>query len=664
MTRVVLLKPNSYEISTGSIASVDLSEYSDPDYISIACPSLSEDIDFAKSYFELTSNRLGEFTSDIASVALSSCLEFNELDLGEDCELRFPISAFQGADLSNITAIRFRIKALDQIVFKVMAIRAISADWSFAPVDMDTVSQCIYSTVSPNGNPNYEYDSEWPLVWQEISPKDFSVSSEIFTGESEESSSFAIAFRGGNVNEGIVNDLEDWQGTGLPATMEDLNQIRPELDLADSESEAFEALTAALSWSDTASSLTIFKREEPIYEFENLGLQKNTSYMAVFLSNGETFRVQIYTLDSDLGGLKDKVFDSSLLENYLFSARKGYFGWNADFANGTSFVKNVRHRYANFGDLTTRQFRSITPVTGVQLSHTSTPPENIVESFGSGPFGGIVSSTDDPNVYRVESNRKMEGIQTGEFYISDWENTSLSFELFKPFGKHICYLLGSEGNIIELDIDRDTANEWEKFTFPFESRPDPTGKYRLVVLRVVADEATWFVRNVKAEVASVHWSARNQDDPWNMAPEEWMTFGNTTNTANSGIMFKEPGSAQVRATITKNDASVSEFYIVPRYAELGRLVIDKEPESLKHKVKIVADVTGTVVNFAAQIIYAEEDKRRPTNYFWIFNSANESFVGPTSRKDFGAAGRHHAFVQVTFNDGTVQSDYWRGTLSA
>jgi hypothetical protein len=679
MTRVVLLKPNSYEISTGETIGLDLSSYEDPDYISVTCPDFPSSTVLEDSFLELTSSQEGDFVSDVATVAFADALNSEEISSG-DTELRFAISDFASIDLSRVTGLRFRVKTTSTTVFKVMAIRAISSDWVYAPIDLDTISQVVELPVSPDGDPDYEFEfpDAWPTVWQDIQPKDFAVSVEFFTGSATGNNAFTVSFRGGNVNEGIVNDLEDWNGTGNPVTMKELNEfrganpplgLRPELDLADEESATFEHFDATLSWGSN-NSLIISKFEDELYAFEDISLEANSRYMAVLMSEKETFRVKVFSLDSDLRSISSEVFDSGLIRDPLFEARKGYFGWFAEITDGDSFVDNIRHRYANFGDLQTRQFRSVTPVAGVQLVHTSSPPTSLIGSAGAGPWGGIVSEPElESGAYQVISNGKMEGIVfTGpsaqDFLISDWKNTYIEFELFRAPGKYVCYLLGASGNIIELNIDSPITNEWEKFVFDFDGRSDPTGRYRLAILKVSSEvDTTWFIRGAKAETKTVHWVARNQEDPWNMVSEEWLPFSETDNKANSGIMFREPGYPQVKASITDNEAKISEFHVIPRYAQLGRVIIEEDPASLEHNISIETDINGLRVDFGVAFDFAEDDPRRPMSYIWIFDSSNNWYTGETARKVFRTPGKHHAFVQVTYNDGTVQSQYWEGDLA-
>lgn len=680
MTRVVLLKPNSYEVSFGQVVGIDLSSYSDPDYISVICPSMSDDIDLTNSYFEMTSGENGDFESNIASVSFDDTT--NVLDLPGDTELRFNISAFSSIDLSSVTGIRFRIKATSNIVFKTMGIRAVDADWQYAPVDIDTISQCLELPVSPTGDPSFDIGfpveltesmfDYWPIAWQDINPRDFSVSMEFLTGSLEGDNSFGIFFRGGNLNKGIVNDLEDWENSSSPATMGELNGLSLETDISDPASAAFEYLGAIIKWNADDPTIKVYNSLNEIHSFSasagySFTFEPDTRYMATFISHKDTFRIKIYDIDPDLGSIRNLIFDSPVMSGTIFSPRQGFFGWWANFEDGDSAIDNIRHRGASFGELTTRQFQSITPAVGAQLVHTSSPAKELVQSFGSGPFGGIVTEAAEADTYRIVSQGKMEGIQTNEFVISDWENTILQFEISKAPGKYTCYLLGAAGNIIELNIAGDYFNQWDLFRYELGGRNDPTGRYRLIILKTSSqDNTTWYVRNVKAQTRIVHWSARNQDDPWNMAPEEWMPFGETTNKSNSGMMFKEPGYVQVKASLTNNDARISEFHIVPRYAQLGRLVFDEvDPDTIKHTMKIMADVNDLRVDFGIDLQLSETDPRVPIGYIWIFDSTNDWYTGgDTIRKVFSTPGDHHAFCQITYNDGSVQSDYWKAYLTA
>jgi hypothetical protein len=149
-----------------------------------------------------------------------------------------------------------------------------------------------------------------------------------------------------------------------------------------------------------------------------------------------------------------------------------------------------------------------------------------------------------------------------------------------------------------------------------------------------------------------------------MVPEDWLPFSETSNKANSGIMFREPGYPQVKASITNNESFISEFHVIPKYAELGRIVTDADLAPINHMLEIATDVNDLRVDFGAQITYVEGDDRRPIGYIWIFDSTNEWSTGSAARKVFRTPGDHRVFLQVTYNDGSVQSQTWRGTLTS
>jgi hypothetical protein len=659
MTRLVLLNPQSFALEVGSIKGVDLSSYSATDYISVACPDFTANIDTENSYLDLSSDPDGEFgAGTIGSVSFDQST--GSLTPG-DVELRFPLSLFNNVDLSYVTGVRFRLNVTSDDDFKVMSVRCISTAWEYPPIDLNTVSECIELPVSPTGDPDYSVafptvsegntatrPNAWPVLWQRLNPKDLSASAEVYTGTLGGTNTLSLFFRADNISRSELLDFEN-------LTMGDLNGLPPE----EGDVSAFEYLSANLVWESGASYMDISNHDGIVHSFD-LSLSASTRYQFTVSVNGDKMRLQIHSML--YGRLDELVHDTGFIRSPLFDHRLGAFGWWAELEDGDSLIDNIRPRFANFGDLLTNRYESSTPVMGAQLVETSTPPVHLVDAVGTGPFGGIVNSQLDGTV-KVETNGKMKGFQTNYFDVTDWANTLIEFEIYRDEGEYVAYLLSASGNIVEVPMLDAPAGVWQKIRHRTGPKPDPTGAHTLVVSKVTSDNSVWSIRNLSVSSRAISWSARGKSDPWGMAGNQWTPFEDVANTANGGVVFKEPGPIQVKATLRTGDASIQEFSVIPKYAELGRLVWDNETTGApSHLIDIISDINGLVVDFGASVQYAIDDNRKPIAYHWGFENGWKT--GKSARHTFGSPGMHSAVLRVVYADGTVQTAYWRQSLSA
>lgn len=197
MTQITMLDPPSVLAftGTGAIVGIDLSGFdTEADYISVSLPEFpASKLDLELTSIALTSNEDGAFDigpTDQVSFSLSTT------DLvDDDCELRLPLSLFNTVDLSVITGVRFQVEAIEECTFRATAIRCIASDWTFAPIDLDTLYNEALRPPAPNGalySP-IEFPSastEWPVVFRSDEPTsskdpmpiDLSIGAAIATG--------------------------------------------------------------------------------------------------------------------------------------------------------------------------------------------------------------------------------------------------------------------------------------------------------------------------------------------------------------------------------------------------------------------------------------------------------------------------------------------------
>lgn len=182
MTQLVVVDPAAQ--TTGPIEEVDLlTGFSETDSISAALPAFPlPKIDITASYIDFTSNEDGDF--DIGPTASILFNVSNPALIDGDCELRFPRSQITSAnasvDKSAITGVRFRVNATVTCAFRCLALRLVSTDWEYAPIDVDTRNARIERAPPPDGSLGHgsnfptnvfsEFPHDWPVLFWSDDP--------------------------------------------------------------------------------------------------------------------------------------------------------------------------------------------------------------------------------------------------------------------------------------------------------------------------------------------------------------------------------------------------------------------------------------------------------------------------------------------------------------
>ncbi len=187
MTHIVIPDSNAVaSLSFDEVLAIDISGFEDPDYISLSLPDFpATKLDLSKTFIDFTSHSEGDFgtgpTDQVAFDQASPALP----GVDGDTEMRIPISLLATIDKTQLTGIRFRIYANVDCTFKCLSIRACSADWKYAPVDMDTLWNKVQRPPSTDGSVNqaYEFPATAELGW----PTDFPIlfRSDDTTGEKD-----------------------------------------------------------------------------------------------------------------------------------------------------------------------------------------------------------------------------------------------------------------------------------------------------------------------------------------------------------------------------------------------------------------------------------------------------------------------------------------------
>jgi hypothetical protein len=486
-----------------------------------------------------------------------------------------------------------------------MAIRACSADWVYAPTDLDTLNNRAYFPPPPDGDITTASDfpitaadgqpTDFPITWRaddvtsvrDPRPVNVSVSAAFFTGtvqsavDEASADYFTLYFREIPVDDQIQLELDS-------KTMEELDTLghqpdfgtaqfiartQSELDiytqdeLGDETQAELESLPDVtpeswievhLSWYSSIGAAPDAKLW--IHNADGLGYEYiiadtfdiESSYVMIVDLEDETIRVRIYALD-EVGNVGSLLFETPVIQDdTVIKRREGRFGWHSRFTDGDAYLANIRTRGLHFGEIITKPYQSHTPVKGAQIFAGSSPDLQLFTTLFEGPWGvGTVdldptaSSSGKALKITNSAGEALQGIQTNDFILDQLRDTSISFGLKYPTnGPSLAvFLLGEFDRVIPLKLTPFQANQWTRVRASIPNDLLQTGTYALCLVQTLAEtETTWWIDGVSIKTPVLKWSARGQKaDPWNLTGDDWVPAKETLNELYGGVIFEERG---------------------------------------------------------------------------------------------------------------------------
>lgn len=608
----------TFTIRSTTIAPIDISAFSSDGFLSMTLPDFPyTSIDFNNSGVNLWDSH-GNNNGSPLDFFLQSNVNGNN-------EFRAPLNPMiPNVDLNSIIKIELVIKTTAICTIKIMAVRAVSPNWKFASVDMDTIYGRLKRTVPIAGDITQTPATQWPISWRSQQPSGVfdprPINSEVGvifnTGSKSVVNQFTIYFR--ELTEDFLTqiDLDSLHQGELdghvqpdigisqydPRIQSDLDVFdQDDLDLEDQfELErAPDALSAlwvqfTCQWSPSTGIISILNTTGLGYTFTLPSLTANTSYVMFASLDDTAARVRIFniTLAGNIGSL---VFDStSLNDDFAFKRRAGRFGWFADLRDGDAWIDTIQERSAVYAEYKSAPLTSNTPVEGARLYASTSPNIEFFEFFVPGPFTNnndislIVSrdaskSTTGGQSYKVSNlgSGTAQGIISNVFALTDFDNSEIKFDVYYPSnsinaGINLKASLIDEDRIrtAELVLPTLSPDQWQtvKITLPFEQTL-LTGDYQLFLYQAEIGASTWWVDNINIFSRSVAWDGRAiDDDPWHSNDALWTPFKDEVSN-NNGILFDRRGTQlQVRGRALRPSSSIARVQILPKYAELGRFV--------------------------------------------------------------------------------------------
>jgi hypothetical protein len=333
------------------------------------------------------------------------------------------------------------------------------------------------------------------------------------------------------------------------------------------------------------------------------------------------------------------LFDTTIVDDdNVFRRRKGRIGWSASFQDADVFIRSIRPRGVTFAEYESAPLISHTPVAGASLFANTLPADTTLwnGALALAPEGSThafveidKSRTTIKNgfSYRVTNKGvakqgEYQGLHTEYMNFTDFEQMQIEFNLwfagpsrekekiekvyrgFYPGRKSfpgpsrypgakviviteptiasiIAQLVSTDGTIIPLIMPELETNQWQHIVLRVPSSAViQTGHYQLQILQQTRLATNWWVDGLQVLQRTVAWSARSvSQDPWGGTYAPWTDFMDVVNDRehHSGISLEPRGKElQMRGRARRQDVTISKPQLVPRYAELGRLVWPEE----------------------------------------------------------------------------------------
>jgi hypothetical protein len=669
---------------------VDLSDYEPDDFISVALPSFpAASLDLTQTFL-----RLGDGTNTVNVPFTASVLPITL-----NTELRIPLSAFAGIDLSHIIDVGFVFRSTAATTVVAMSYRAISKTWRFMSLDYDTRYQRLRRAAPRNGDLAAAPEFTQPIMWRGSSPPaeddpkpiDGEVGVLFNTGSMTGTNQFAVYFREQTDDYLTMGDLNGEPMSGFDGqvqpdvgaarynltTQDDLGRFtqeeldnRIQFDLERTPDNVSALWTQFLfQWSATRSTITISNTEASTYTFDAPALTPGSNYIVVAHIEENEVRARVFAVDIQ-GNVGALIFDTTtVIDDNVFKRRKGRFGWWASLNDGDATVEAIHDRGFTYAEYRSVPMKSNTPVVGAELFVGTSPNTEHFEYFTPGIYNRNEYALVERDTAKSTSGESWritdfgtqvsQGVQTNAFPITDFVNTEISFDLFYPSsailaGTQIGASLIDAKNqrTIPLLMPEIVPDQWQhiRILMP-QDQLILTGNYRLIIYGLGVAPSIWWVDNVNIFTRTVIWEGRAVvDDAWKTNDARWTPFRNILNRENGGILFPHRGTElQVRAKGIAQTAVINRIQFKAKYAELGNfkpgVVTVTNPSPTASFTS-----TGSGVTHGIRFTNTSTDDGTTILAEWNFGDGS-SGIGDVVTHTYDIAGTYNVTLVVTDNYG-------------
>lgn len=524
-------------------------------------------------------------------------------------------------DRKGVTGVRFSIDSSGVGNFTAVGLYTNGFRTNGIYVYRDTLRGRLYSV--PRTPPLSLANPQMPIAWKSAGalagqgdPKPYDVEFEIsfYTGIVQNGGSISL-FARENTNDPVTmvdlngtflaslngKDLPQYSDTSayVPRTQQELSTLTQGLLNAEDQislSRTPDGTIAnyakfAVSWTSSSASISMGSEESIPYTY-NIpeGLDPESRYVMFVRLVGNTAQMLIYnsSLSNEIGTL---VIDSGPVTNEnTWPRARGRIGWQANLLDGDAYLDGIRDRKAVFGEYRSRPMRSITPVDGVQLFAEHTTETEHFKSFEEGPINAVTTTvTREGSAWKVSTSgiTGFQGVISNLFSLFNLENSNISFSfqvdessglrpddfgvfLVDEYNSQYRQLTTSPFPIGEKEVVRalvpnlyTEGNRWAI----------SAARSRIAIVQVAGRRSEWRVDNPSISTPSITWSARpSLPSPFDANQDQFIPFRGFVGDSKS-LQFSTRGSElQVRGEVLRQDAEISKIQILPKYAQLGRIL--------------------------------------------------------------------------------------------
>lgn len=561
------------------------------------------------STIQMTSHPLGLFDQGYDSPEVP--IGGNTTGSGGYIYFEKPLSSFTGGQFSlrGVTGVRIKLVSDGSPgpagQFVILSMRAVKISdptiWTKSRLDINTIRGGMTVPVNTGGNPDTSGYTRFPplirgnttsLTGQEDpKPSDGALSIRFRTGAfavAHDPNRIQLYFRE-NPNDYIAPTVQSFMVGELEFGKDFISlsryAVRRHFDGVDWLDDPVGGLVDTIQTATTAPGVGLKPTPGTLAP-----LKANTNYLFQAEVQNNGFRLVVYELD-DGGVINFAHFETGFDFEPEWIRQGGRVGWWADLNDYDVVIDYFRSSSTAFSILRTVVFRSHTPVVGAQLVVNSSGAQQLFNEFVSRNNVDLldidVTRVQDKKSYRFtgKGQNAVNGIKSNPATFDDWENMFLEFDIWlpsdmakDPFRRPKLYLIDPQdgGNIGGPSVIGEinyiatpngfTHNKINLGSLTFR----PVGSYEVHLVSTNPHSNTWWVSDMKIGRRTVIWEARA------IANGDWTPFAEMINDPRLAIHFGRDGRGkelQLQARALSPDAWISEYRVMPKYAQPGRIIL-------------------------------------------------------------------------------------------
>jgi hypothetical protein len=330
-----------------------------------------------------------------------------------------------------------------------------------------------------------------------------------------------------------------------------------------------------LEWNNTEAELS-FVTNDSSSVWGEINLNPMLPYSLEMSFDGGRINIEIVLLPHENEGEwveRSVVFKTGFFP--LDFRLRGGVGWKSELIDMHSSVQRILIQDVQFAEYRSAPLRSRIPYSGAQIFKSGTPPLDLAGDIGvsASDWGGSIdpdlSKSKSGKSYKVNTTGQLryEGIKTGRFFIQNPNDARIAFKTISAVNLEVFLYCYETDQIVPVHAHYLTSSEWVELDR--EVSVTECGYYALYVTSSSFGE--WYVDELSIKSPSIAWSARPDQE------DKWLPMKNVVDSQYGGVKFDHAGkNLQVQGVSKFVDGTIHDIQIMPKYAELGKIVWEDE----------------------------------------------------------------------------------------